>query len=235
MMAQMEASGVSFRSRQIPLFPKTLSQSAPGVAQSVIGKISADLRWLDRRLHPRWCIADVHRSRLSRHWRELQSPFSSSTPAALSPKCHRRSIAWKPSNSSPAFSRPAILFPTGIQMIGDELPQPLASEFRRCYDQHSSANRSRNLKDMSSRIESQDFAFFVTAVMIQRQTGGDLSEVLGNISGMIRSRIRLAQQVKSKPPKADSTWPRPGRLPRRHVPPHVFPEPRVLLNHGPDQ
>jgi tight adherence protein B len=54
------------------------------------------------------------------------------------------------------------------------------------------------LKDMAARIESTDFAFFVTTVLIQRQTGGDLSEVLGNISGMVRQRIRLAMSVKSK-------------------------------------
>ena len=51
---------------------------------------------------------------------------------------------------------------------------------------------------MSTRIESTDFAFFITAVLIQRQSGGDLSEVLRNISGMIRQRIRLQQHVKAK-------------------------------------
>jgi tight adherence protein B len=51
---------------------------------------------------------------------------------------------------------------------------------------------------MARRIESTDFAFFVTAVLIQRQTGGDLSQVLGNIGGMIRQRIRLQQFVKAK-------------------------------------
>ena len=51
---------------------------------------------------------------------------------------------------------------------------------------------------MALRIESTDFAFFITAVLIQRQTGGDLSEVLKNISGMIRQRIRLQQHVKAK-------------------------------------
>jgi tight adherence protein B len=54
------------------------------------------------------------------------------------------------------------------------------------------------LKDTAGRVESTDFAFFVTAVLIQRQTGGDLSEVLKNISGMIRQRVRLQQQVKAK-------------------------------------
>jgi tight adherence protein B len=88
---------------------------------------------------------------------------------------------------------------TGIQMVADELPMPLSGEFRRCYDQHSLGQPlEESFKEMASRIESPDFAFLITAILIQRQTGGDLSEVLGNISGMIRARIRLAQQVKSK-------------------------------------
>ncbi len=88
---------------------------------------------------------------------------------------------------------------TGLQMMGQELPQPLAAEFARGYDQHSlGMSIDDALKDMAKRIESTDFAFFVTAVLIQRQTGGDLSEVLGNISGMIRQRIRLQQHVKAK-------------------------------------
>jgi tight adherence protein B len=88
---------------------------------------------------------------------------------------------------------------TGLQMMADELPDPLATEFRKCYDQHSlGGSLDDALKDTAGRIESTDFAFFVTAVLIQRQTGGDLSEVLKNISGMIRQRVRLHQQVKAK-------------------------------------
>ena len=88
---------------------------------------------------------------------------------------------------------------TGVQMMADELPDPLAAEFRQCYDQHSLGQSLDDaLKDTSARIESTDFAFFVTAVLIQRQTGGDLSEVLRNISSMIRQRVRLHQQVKAK-------------------------------------
>jgi len=88
---------------------------------------------------------------------------------------------------------------TGLQMMSEELPQPLASEFRRAYDEHSLGQSMEEcLKYMAQRIESTDFAFFVTATLIQRQTGGDLSEVLGNISGMIRQRIRLQQHVKAK-------------------------------------
>ena len=87
----------------------------------------------------------------------------------------------------------------GLQMMGDELPQPLAAEFRRTYDQHSlGLPLEKALREMVERIDSTDFAFFVTAVLIQRQTGGDLSEVLDNISGMIRQRVRLQQHVKAK-------------------------------------
>jgi tight adherence protein B len=90
-------------------------------------------------------------------------------------------------------------FSTGLQMLGSELPQPLAAEFARAYDQHSlGVSIDDALKEMATRIDSSDFAFFVTATLIQRQTGGDLSEVLGNISGMIRQRSRLQQQVKAK-------------------------------------
>jgi tight adherence protein B len=88
---------------------------------------------------------------------------------------------------------------TGLQMMGDELPRPLGEEFRRAYDQHSlGLTMDEALKDMTTRIESSDFAFFVTAVLIQRQTGGDLSEVLNNISSTVRQRIRLQQHVKAK-------------------------------------
>lgn len=88
---------------------------------------------------------------------------------------------------------------TGLQMMGEELPQPLGSEFRRAYSQHSlGQSMDAVLKDMAGRIQSTDFAFFVTAVLIQRQTGGDLAEVLSNISGMIRQRIRLQQHVKAR-------------------------------------
>jgi tight adherence protein B len=88
---------------------------------------------------------------------------------------------------------------TGLQMMGEELPKPLASEFRKAYDQHTlGASVEGSLKEMAKRIDSTDFAFFVTAVLIQRQTGGDLSEVLKNISGMIRNRLRLQQHVKAK-------------------------------------
>ena len=88
---------------------------------------------------------------------------------------------------------------TGLQMMGEELPQPLAGEFRKAYDQHSlGVSLEDALRETAARIESSDFGFFVTAVLIQRQTGGDLSEVLKNIGSMVRGRVRLSQHVRAK-------------------------------------
>jgi tight adherence protein B len=88
---------------------------------------------------------------------------------------------------------------TGLQMMSEELAQPLAGEFGRCYDQHGLGQPlDEGLREMAIRLESQDFAFFVTAVVIQRQSGGDLAEVLKNISYMIRQRLRLVQSVRAR-------------------------------------
>lgn len=89
--------------------------------------------------------------------------------------------------------------PVGLQMMSTELPAPLCEEFSRCYDAVSlGSNIEEALKAMTERIDSTDFAFFVTAVLVQRQTGGDLSQVLHNISGMLRQRIQLQQQVRAR-------------------------------------
>ena len=87
---------------------------------------------------------------------------------------------------------------TAIQMMGEEIPSPIGPEFRRCYDQHSLGQPLEDcLRETAGRIESSEFAFFVTSVLIQRTTGGDLSEVLGNLSATVRARIRLQQHVKA--------------------------------------
>jgi tight adherence protein B len=87
---------------------------------------------------------------------------------------------------------------TGLQMMGDELKPPIREVFRRCYDQHSlGVPLEQAMREMASRVDSGDFAFFVTAVLIQRQTGGDLTEVLDRISAMVRGRIRLQNHVKA--------------------------------------
>src|SRR5687767_1562215 len=88
--------------------------------------------------------------------------------------------------------------PSGLQMVGEELPEPIASEFRRCYEQHNMGlSLDDALVETARRVDLEDFAFFVTSVSIQRQTGGDLAEILDNINAMVRSRIRLHQHVQA--------------------------------------
>ena len=105
---------------------------------------------------------------------------------------------------------------TGLQMMADELPKPLSAEFRKVYDQHSLGQPLEEaLKEMSIRVDSTDFSFFVTAVLIQRQTGGDLSEVLGNISNLVRQRMRLSQSVAAKTAEGRFTGLHSGRFSNR--------------------
>lgn len=84
-----------------------------------------------------------------------------------------------------------------VQTIYEQMPPPIATEFAQVYhEQNLGVKIEESLQSMAKRIDSLDVKFFVTAVMIQRQTGGDLAEVLDNISGVIRGRIELAGLVR---------------------------------------
>jgi tight adherence protein B len=84
-----------------------------------------------------------------------------------------------------------------IQLVYEQMPPPIATEFAQVYhEQNLGVKVEDALQSMARRVESMDVNFFVTAVMIQRQTGGDLAEVLDNISGVIRGRIELAGMVR---------------------------------------
>ena len=88
---------------------------------------------------------------------------------------------------------------TALALMGEELPRPLGEEFQRAYDQHAlGVDMDTVLRQSTRRVESVDYAFFITAILIQRQTGGDLASVLDNIGDMIRGRIKLQKQVKAK-------------------------------------
>lgn len=84
-----------------------------------------------------------------------------------------------------------------VQLIYEQMPPPVAREFAQVYhEQNLGIKIEEALQTMANRVDSLDVRFFVTAVMIQRQTGGDLAEVLDNISGVIRQRIELAGLVR---------------------------------------
>jgi tight adherence protein B len=84
-----------------------------------------------------------------------------------------------------------------IQLVYEQMPPPIATEFAQVYhEQNLGVKVEEALQAMAGRVDSLDVRFFVTAVLIQRQTGGDLAEVLDNISTVIRERIELAGLVR---------------------------------------
>ena len=88
-------------------------------------------------------------------------------------------------------------FTTGIDMVGTEMPQPVGPEFRNLYDhQNFGMPMPDALKAFSDRVPVLDARFFVTAVLIQRESGGNLSEVLDNLSHVIRERFRVKRQMR---------------------------------------
>jgi tight adherence protein B len=88
-------------------------------------------------------------------------------------------------------------FTTGIEMVGTEMPKPIGPEFRLLYDRQNYCMPVPDaLKSLAERVPVLDARFFVTAVLIQRESGGNLSEVLDNLSSVIRERQRVKRQMR---------------------------------------
>ncbi|VTU22060.1 Flp pilus assembly protein TadB [Variovorax sp. PBL-H6] len=88
-------------------------------------------------------------------------------------------------------------FASGLQMIGEEMTEPIANEFRIVSDEvNFGVSLPQALANLSERIPLTDLRYFVVAVMIQRDSGGNLTEVLGNLSRLIRERLKLLSRVK---------------------------------------
>jgi len=84
-----------------------------------------------------------------------------------------------------------------IEMVSLEVPPPLGTEFRITYEeQRLGLSLPQALRRMGERVASQDLRYFVTAVLIQAETGGNLAEILENIGGVIRERMMLKGKVK---------------------------------------
>jgi tight adherence protein B len=88
-------------------------------------------------------------------------------------------------------------FQTAMNMAAEELPDPVGPEFRKTFDQQNFGLPLRDaLNAMSERVPIIDVKFFVTAVLIQRETGGNLSEILDNLSHVVRERFKVLRQVR---------------------------------------
>lgn len=88
-------------------------------------------------------------------------------------------------------------FTNVLQIVGTELPEPLSGEFRIAREEiNYGVPMSEALHNMADRIPLTDLRYLIIAVLIQRESGGNLAEILGNISQLIRGRLKLAGQVK---------------------------------------
>jgi tight adherence protein B len=86
--------------------------------------------------------------------------------------------------------------PTGLGMVADELSAPVGTEFRILFDeQNFGLTLPDALKNFAARIPVLDARFFVTAVLTQREAGGNLAEVLDNLGAVIRDRFKVKRQV----------------------------------------
>jgi tight adherence protein B len=88
-------------------------------------------------------------------------------------------------------------FTGAIQLVGQEMPDPIGPEFQKVFDEQNLGIPLRHaLISMTNRIDLLDVNFFVTAVLIQRETGGNLAEIIDKISYVIRERFRIQGQLK---------------------------------------
>jgi tight adherence protein B len=85
-----------------------------------------------------------------------------------------------------------------MHVVAEEMPDPIATEFGRVFEeQNLGIPIEESMKSMCERVPNMDLRFFVTSVGIQRQTGGDLAEILDKIGYVVRERFRILGQVKA--------------------------------------
>lgn len=88
-------------------------------------------------------------------------------------------------------------FTTGLGIAAEEIPAPVGLELRRVYDEQNFGMAMPDaLKAMARRVPVLDARFFVTAVLTQREAGGNLAEVLDNLSGVMRERFKVKRQIR---------------------------------------
>ena len=88
-------------------------------------------------------------------------------------------------------------FSSGLQMIGEEMQEPIAGEFRAVHDEvNFGVSLQRALTNLTERVPSTDVRYFVVSVLIQRDSGGNLTEILDNLSRLIRDRLKLLAKVR---------------------------------------
>jgi tight adherence protein B len=86
----------------------------------------------------------------------------------------------------------------GFSLIATECQDPIAKEFGRVFEeQNLGIPLEEALQDLADRVPNMDVRFFATAVTLQRQTGGDLAEILDKIGHLVRERLQILAQVQA--------------------------------------
>jgi len=89
-------------------------------------------------------------------------------------------------------------FSTGLSVVADESPEPISEEFRQVYEEQKfGLPLSESLLSLADRMSLLDVRIFVTAVLIQIESGGNLAEILDNLSHIIRDRFRFRRQLRT--------------------------------------
>lgn len=89
-------------------------------------------------------------------------------------------------------------FPTAVKMVGDEMADPIGKEFRILFDETNyGIPQNEALMRLADRVPVEDLRYFVVAVMIQRESGGNLAELLDNIASIVRARLKLLGEVRT--------------------------------------
>jgi len=87
---------------------------------------------------------------------------------------------------------------SGFKLVADEMGAPIATEFERCYEaQNLGVTLEDAIEEMTNRVPNLDLRFFATAVVLQRQTGGDLAEILDKIGYLVRERFKIWGQIQA--------------------------------------
>ena len=89
-------------------------------------------------------------------------------------------------------------FSVGLKLVGEEMSDPVGIEFKRVFDEVSmGVALPQALQNMTERLDSVDLRIFVTSVLVQRETGGNLAEIIDSLAGLIRQRFELQLRVKA--------------------------------------
>ena len=87
---------------------------------------------------------------------------------------------------------------SGFKLVADEMEVPISREFERCYEaQNLGIPLEEAIDEMTERVPNLDLRFFATAVVLQRQTGGDLAEILDKIGHLVRERFKIWGQIQA--------------------------------------